>query len=516
MTVALFAQGKPANEGLTRLAVLPFSAENVTSEAAIGVTETVRKEFSQSGMYHVLSQDEMEKRAAAEQASMVNECHVEKCAQDAGEVLAVTKVVLGELSMDGNLYVMKLKLFGLDSRNFESRIIVASECPKEKLNELTIAGVMRLRGLEPQGLSITLVKYRGKEVNHKLEWGIAGGSAVAAAVIWGMASGALSPSGDKNADLEVSEYDLSNPAYERGAFVDLACAARPHGMGGAFIGLSDDANAMAYNPAGMVRADQRNVTAGFMNYRFGYGSYPYFYSGYVNKITRTMSHGQALLTSGSDEFGSTETQVITSFAKLFDEVRENWLPFSIGINLKFLMLTANKATNEVYAWQDNAVEGGGFGASVDIGTQIQLTERITAAILLKDLVGTISYTNTTTGESYKEGVPTELVIGGHYRVFNTLNLVMDGNKSLYTDTEDLVRLGLEKWFFNVLAIRLGMSQNFAMDSHRRYHMGAGLNWEFKRLKQRVGVDYSYEYFPMESSEYMDLSGAQRFALNYAF
>jgi long-subunit fatty acid transport protein len=292
--------------------------------------------------------------------------------------------------------------------------------------------------------------------------------------------------------------------------------ARPHGMGGAFAGLSDDANGMAYNPAGIVRAKRRSFTASYLHYRFGYGSYPYVYSGYVNKVTRTMSHGQALITSPSSTFGSSETQVITSFAKVFDDIRENLRPFSVGVNLKFLMFTASKGTDDVYAWRDYAVEGGGFGAVLDVGAQFELTERITAGLLLKDLVGTVRYKNVSTGETYTEGVPANIVIGGHYRLLNTVNLVLDGNKSLYRDTEDHVRLGMEKWLFNVLALRIGMSQNFSMESNRRYHFGLGLDWAFKKLKHRIGVDYSYEYFPLNHSNYMDLSGAQRFALNYKF
>ena len=40
---------------------------------------------------------------------------------------------------------------------------------------------------------------------------------------------------------------------------------------------------------------------------------------------------------------------------------------------------------------------------------------------------------------------------------------------------------------------------------------------FPQVKQRMGMDYSYEYFKMgESKKYGDLSGAQRFALSYKF
>lgn len=517
LAAGILAEDKPSVEGLTRLAVLPLSGTGVEAGDAVAAAEQVRADLSASGMYYVLNGEEMKKRAEGDFKSMAAECFTEKCALEAGEMLAVSKVVTGELAMEQSLYVLKLKMFNLENRMFEARVMVASDCPKDKIKELATAAVAKLRGMAPpSGLSITVVPYKGRAVNHKLEWSIMAGVTVAAAFIWGSGSGALSPEGELNEDLEVSEYDMSNPAYQRGAFGNMAFNARPHGMGGAFVALSDDANAMAYNPAGMVRAAGREVTAGYLNLPFEYGSYPYFYTGYFNKITRTMSHGQALVTSSSPAFGSTETQVITGFAKLFDDIRENWRPFSVGANVKFLMFTAKKATDDVYAWQENAVEGGGFGASVDLGAQFELTERITAGLLLKDIVSSVSYTNTTTGYKYSEGVPANLVIGGHYRLFNNMNLVLDGNKSLYQDVPDNVRLGGEMWLWNVLAVRLGMSQNFAMDAHRKGHFGTGLKWDFKRLKQRIGVDYSYEYFPLSDADYMDLSGSQRFALNYSF
>jgi len=371
-------------------------------------------------------------------------------------------------------------------------------------------------GIEARNMDINIVRYRGREVDHRVEWGVAGGVTVAAALIWAAASGALSPSGKATLS-NVDNYDVNNMAYQHGAFADLMVAARPHGMGGAFVGLSDDANAMAYNPAGMWRAQGRNLTAGYMYYNFGSGYFPYVYSGYVNKVTRTLAHGQALLTSSGGDYGESETQVITSFCKLFDDWSDKARPFALGASVKFLMMNAGPAKGDVYAWQDYAVRGGGFGASLDLGGQIELTERITAGLLLKDIISTISYKNTSTGQGYTEGVPANIVIGGHYRMMNTMNLVLDGNKSLYEDSEDNVRMGLERWLFgNALALRIGMSQNFSMISMRRYHFGAGVEKDFNNRKSHVSVDYSYEYFKTDDGEYGDMSGSQRFSLGYKF
>ncbi|MFH0920029.1 MAG: hypothetical protein V1913_06670 [Fibrobacterota bacterium] len=505
-------------EELTRVAVLELGMANAAPAQANQLTRELREALSRTGVYYVLNSQEMLKRQTALNERLPYECTSQKCVLAAGQLLAVSKVVIGEVDVDGNLTILRLRLFDLESRDFDAKAVVASDCPQEKWNQLAMAGVCQLLNLELKDIDITLVKYKGREVNHKMEWAVAGGLTVAAAVVYGILSGALSPSGAQNDALTVTDYDMDNLAYQHGAFADLMYSARAHGMGGAFIALSDDANAMAYNPAGMVRAAQRSFTAGYLRYNFGYATYPYFYTGYVNKVTRTLSHGEAIITSSGKAFGSSETQIITSVAKVFDEVSDKLRPFSVGASLKFLMLTADKATDEVYAWQENAVSGGGFGGAIDLGAQFELTDRITAALLLRDLFSTVKYTNTTTGKQYREGVPANIIVGGHYRLHNTLNLTLDGNKSLYTDTEDNIRMGLEKWVFDVLALRIGMSQNFSMESQRRYHFGLGLDIAFKQLKQRMGADYSYEYFKMGDSKdkYEDLSGAQRFALSYKF
>ncbi|OGK00889.1 MAG: hypothetical protein A2350_00670 [Candidatus Raymondbacteria bacterium RifOxyB12_full_50_8] len=502
-------------EELVRLAVLELEQDNATPMQASSVSKALREELTKTGMYYVLSAADMNTRLNAAQQSIPAECHTEQCALDAGQTFAVSKVVVGELGFDEKVYILRLKMFDLESRDFESKVTIAAECIPAKLPELARAGVLQLLGLEVKDVSLQLIKYKGKEVNNKKEWFLAAGLTTAAAFIWGAASGAFSPSGEKNSAIsEVADYDMGTVSRQHGAFADLSYSARAHGMGGAFIALSDDANAMVYNPAGMVRVKGRTFTAGYMHYTYGSGSLPYVYSGYVNKVTRTVSAGQALITSSGSGIGSNETQVITSVAKVFDDLSERLRPISVGVNVKFLMMTANKAEDSIYAWQDFAVSGGGFGASVDLGAQFELSERITAALLIRDIAGTVKYRNVSTGKDYNEGVPMSVLIGGHYRVLNSLNLVLDGNKSIYLDTEDHVGLGMEKWLFDALALRLGMSQYFSMNSPRRYHAGLGLDVRMKTMS--IGVDYSYEYFPLEESAYMDLSGSQRFALNCKF
>ena len=44
------------------------------------------------------------------------------------------------------------------------------------------------------------------------------------------------------------------------AFVDVGYGARPMGMGGAFTALANDAHAVLWNPAGLIRLKHTNAT----------------------------------------------------------------------------------------------------------------------------------------------------------------------------------------------------------------------------------------------------------------
>src|SRR5688572_12583855 len=46
----------------------------------------------------------------------------------------------------------------------------------------------------------------------------------------------------------------------RAAFNDIITGARPQGMGGAFVAVADDANALYWNPAGLTQLDTAEVS----------------------------------------------------------------------------------------------------------------------------------------------------------------------------------------------------------------------------------------------------------------
>lgn len=64
------------------------------------------------------------------------------------------------------------------------------------------------------------------------------------------------------------------------AMMDIGMGARALGMGGAFIAVADDANAIYYNPAGLALIEGRHVTS---LYTSQYGAAGYMAAGYAQK-----------------------------------------------------------------------------------------------------------------------------------------------------------------------------------------------------------------------------------------
>ena len=63
-------------------------------------------------------------------------------------------------------------------------------------------------------------------------------------------------------DLNAEDVDIHKNAGTSGAaFLKIEAGSRPAGLGGAFVGLADDVNAVFYNPAGLTSIEDRELTA---------------------------------------------------------------------------------------------------------------------------------------------------------------------------------------------------------------------------------------------------------------
>jgi hypothetical protein len=160
--------------------------------------------------------------------------------------------------------------------------------------------------------------------------------------------------------------------------------------------------------------------------------------------------------------------------------------------------------------------GRSVGMGWDFGVQAPLSERITAALSVRDAFGFLRHRNTFTDRSYGEVLPGEWKVGAAYRADHGLTLLLDGQKGIWADQADHLRVGGEQILWGVLALRGGLHEVFGRETVRAIAVGFGLDsGGFKEagLKVRLALDYAYE-FGVDADA--PLAGGQQFSLQAGF
>lgn len=259
-------------------------------------------------------------------------------------------------------------------------------------------------------------------------------------------------------------------------YLRYGVGSRALSMGGAFVGLADDATASYWNPAGLTQIDE---------FQFFSMYAPYFLDTSFNYISYVHPLGENLRLALSDVLlysGGYETRspgnivekanetvffntAIFSCGYRFQNI-EGRLEFlnnlSLGINLKFV--------------QENVVGHSGNSQGIDIAMLYHLISPLSIGIavdnILQPKVKLIAKEN-----EYKTNIKAGFSINALNRrlLFNLdINKLMDEN--LYFAT------GIECTLWNQLSIRVGLNhlQNFTF----------GLGFKNKKFIP-LGIDYSY-------------------------
>jgi len=261
------------------------------------------------------------------------------------------------------------------------------------------------------------------------------------------------------------------------AFVDIGYGARPMGMGGAYTGLSDDVNAIFWNPAGLTLLRESQLT---VMYTRQMGLIPYGLGAYT---TRFGYHYVAVgfISSGNDALR--ETTLIGSWAGVFK------LPAlgktGIGVNLRY----RNSSFGNNEDGGETRIQGSASGYGMDFGLMWQITPRTRVGVFARDVVNSINYDNETLGTSYSEGVPGGLIFGMSQKITMQSTVALDWEKALYEDVSDKIHLGAEVTFFKVILCRGGIWQNMNAEVNRNYSFGMGLNM----LAGKVGIQFDFAY-----------------------
>ena len=253
-------------------------------------------------------------------------------------------------------------------------------------------------------------------------------------------------------------------SFAIGQYDQLFVGTRPLSMGGAFIAVADDANAITWNPAGLPGLRRSEFTSTYANlYNLGIDQ---SYIGFVRPFSDKVALGFDWSSVGFDDNELSYSENKLNFAV---GVQPNKL-FSFGLTLKYLMRDM---------LLDEASYGKSSGIGYDAGLLIQPLKNLKMGLGLYDLGGTsVSYKDKTTetilGQAFKLGIS--------YMPINGLTLAGDFG--------DRFHLGVEYIIASRVSLRAGVQQDMSGDE-KIMVPSAGLSIKFKSIV----MEYGYESHP---------------------
>jgi hypothetical protein len=303
-------------------------------------------------------------------------------------------------------------------------------------------------------------------------------------------------------DFETGPGTASKLAQAGFKFLSIPVGARQTALGAATMMLSDDANSLFWNPAGLAGVANRDVALNYNKWiaditqQSGAFAVNLGVWGVFGVSFLMMDYGDFYGTRRADNdngYIDTETFSPTAFAFGIGYARQVTDKFSFGAQLKYAKqdlgtswYVGPDATLADAEARDNAL--GLFAA--DFGTQFRTG--------FKDLTIGMSITNFSQEKKYEEEafpLPLQLSFGASMNLLSLLseggphklNLAVDATHP--RDFQERMNWGLEYWFMDTLAIRGGYKMRY---DEENITFGAGVKQDLGPLAGKI--DYSFNNF----------------------
>ncbi len=113
LAVILFLSQKPSQAETMRLAVMDLIANNVPRVEARAVTDLIRADLVDSGMFTVVERSQMDE-ILKEQALQQMGCTDNACAVKVGKLLSANKILIGEMSKIGGTIILTVRIVDVE------------------------------------------------------------------------------------------------------------------------------------------------------------------------------------------------------------------------------------------------------------------------------------------------------------------------------------------------------------------------------------------------------------------
>lgn len=280
------------------------------------------------------------------------------------------------------------------------------------------------------------------------------------------------------------------------AFEDIGIGARPLGMGGAFVAVADDANASAYNPAGLGYIT--NVTAGFTHVQMVSNVVSYDYVSIVAPLNKFGSFGISFGMLSEESNIYSEKNVAFSYSRcIIDKV-------SLGSNFRMIGTSFDKDNNWV---SDNPyfAETSVSGFTLDIGILAKPSTGLSIGLSGENLIPA----DISISKSDEEKIPVNLRLGIAYKlsaiaesaqqpalreVLNTTSISLEGALRDEREVSAIkARMGIEAWFANqTVGLRAGYNIKKVQENSSSATMGGSIRLPIANTHLRL--DYAMQIF----------------------
>ena len=263
------------------------------------------------------------------------------------------------------------------------------------------------------------------------------------------------------------------------SFLKIETGARPVGMGGAYVAVVDDINAVYWNPAGLVQLKTREFsfihtawlekihheTVSFAapgNQRFAYGLSVVFFG--TTDIDRRTAAG---INDGKAKVADYYESVSLAW-KLMDNT-------SVGATLKGIQMTLDNDK--------------GSGYALDLGALQKLPLNMSVGVMVQNLGPKLKAVDTS------EKLPTNVKTGLAWRALDN-KLVLAGDIDLPNDREIKFHAGAEYQFSRLFALRAGYEDVGSLGNSSGMTAGISINEDMldEILNVNMQFDYSWLYF----------------------
>lgn len=275
-------------------------------------------------------------------------------------------------------------------------------------------------------------------------------------------------------------------SWLRGFFATPNPGARHAAMGGAGLARVEDAMAVNLNPAAVADVTRESVVAAKRNQP---GGTPSFHLSYAGPSRDGLHQGLGIQHEGDDL--ANETTLLAALAGGWGRLGRAFAGVRTGAALKVYLAKVGSGGTGL-----DRSTGHSVGMGLDLGLKLRLSDRITAAIAVRDAWGFLRHANTFTDEASWEWLPQEYRAGAAYAMDPGIVLLMDGQKAMVADQADHLRLGAEKTMLRFLALRAGFHQAFGRQPVRKLSAGFGLDSQGisdRPLGARIALNYAYDF-----------------------